>query len=716
MLGRLLKFKYGMLMLVVSIAASVLVYLWNPPVVQSVRNASFDQYQRWQPRAYLPAPVHIIDIDEESLRRLGQWPWPRTRMAELVTRLQQAGASAIAFDIIFSEADRTSPQSMLALWHPPAGVVRDLSALPDHDSLFATAIGRANVVLGFALDQGASGEGKSPQALPDTKANYIALGPPAQPYLHSFNSALTSLPGLQSAASGNGAITFIPDSDGIVRKVPILVRQDNHILPSLAAEALRVAQHAKHYIVHTEAQQGMGLSDVRIGQLVIPTTPQGETWVHYTRPVASRYIPAWKVLAGQVPADMLKDNILLVGTSAHGLMDLRFSPVSGAIPGVEIHAQMLEQVLTGFGLSRPGWAKAVEVIAIVAGGVLIGIVTLASGGLLPLCTLLVVLLLMGAGGLAAYWGQLLLDPIIPALSLMLVFVVAGISRHTVVENHQRWVRQAFSRYISPNLLNYLIDHPDALVLSARRTQCSFIFTDLAGFTSLMEKLDPGEATKRLNTYLDSMIAIAFAHQGTLDRIVGDAVAIMFSAPVRQVDHQQRALECALAMHAFAQDYLAELNRQGHEFCATRIGVHSGEVVVGNFGGAAIFDYRALGDPVNTASRLEQANKQLGTLICVSEATLSGCRNIPARPVGQLQVKGKSGLLKIFEPSLKPPENNAEYLAAFSLMCAHEADALPTFERLLQRYPADPLVILHVDRLQRGQRGDVISGRENDVQK
>lgn len=702
-MSTLRKFRVGAVLVLLTIAASTLLYLWNPVPLQTLRNAGFDQYQRWQPRAYQSAPVHIIDIDEASLRLYGQWPWPRTRIADLVTKLQQAQAASIAFDIVFAEPDRTSPLAMLRDWNAPAGTSRQLAQLPDHDAVLAQAIRGGKVVLGFALDQEVSSA-----ALPQVKANYVVLGEPPQPYLHAFERALTSIAVLQDAASGNGAITFIPDADGVVRRVPLLVRQGEHQLPTLAAEALRVAQDAPNYLVHSANHAGTGLADVRIGKVQIATTPQGEVWLHYSKPVPSRYIPAWQVLQGKVPPAQLKDAILLVGTSAHGLMDLRFSPVAGAIPGVEMHAQLLEQVLTGNSLNRPGWATSAEVLTIVIAGVLLGVVTLTAGGMLSLITLLSMLALLAGGAWQAYSGaHVLLDPLAPGLALLLIFLVAAVSRHIVVEQHQRWVRQAFSRYVSPNLLNYLIEHPDALVLSARRTQCSFIFTDLAGFTSLMERLDPEQASQRLNTYLDSMIAIAFKHEGTLDRIVGDAVAIMFSAPVTQADHQQRALACALEMHAFAARYLTDLNAQGQEFCATRIGVHSGEVVVGNFGGASLFDYRALGDPVNTASRLEHANKQLGTLICVSEATLAGCHQIAARPIGRLRASGKSQELNIFEPAQMVPDNDAQYRAAYVLMRDQDPGALLAFEQLALEFPQDPLVRLHVWRLRQGRQGDLI---------
>lgn len=697
--------KLKFLVPIITICVGILIYLWEPVSLQILRNATFDQYQRWQPRDYQDVPVRIIDIDDESLQRLGQWPWPRTLEAELVSRLQDSHAAAIAFDIIFAEPDRTSPQAMMELWRPPVEIRRQLSRLPDHDTVLAKILGRGSVVLGFAMERESARN-----AIPVVKARYVEMGEPPYPFIPDYSGTVHSLPSLEEAAAGNGALSFIPDVDGVVRRVPLLVRQGTTLLPTLSAEALRVAQGARNYTIRSAPGHGVGLAEVRIGELIIPTTPQGEIWIHYTKPVAERYIPAWKVLAGEVPAEQLANHILLIGTSAKGLMDLHFSPMGSGIPGVEIHAQVLEQLLNGIELNRPSWAGAIEALTIVCGGLVVGIVGLSTGALFSSFAFLLLLMALWAAAWRAFVaGGLLLDPVTPTLALSLTFFFSTIVRHISTELRQRWVKQAFSRYVSPNLVTHLIEHPESLELGGRRQQCSFVFTDLVGFTPIIESMDPGDAVALLNAYLDRMIAIAFSHHGTLDRIVGDAVAIMFSAPIVQPDHQRRALVCALEMQRFAMQYADDLNAKGIAFGQTRMGIHSGEVIVGNFGGATIFDYRALGDPVNTASRLESVNKNLGTLICVSEATLSGCPDMPARPIGRLVLKGKSQPLMVFEPldPLTFGKVDADYLNAFELMRNERAEALDVFERLATQRHNDPLVTLHLGRLRAGIVGDLI---------
>ncbi len=695
----------GWLLPIAAVVAGIALYLLDPLPLQVLRNAVFDQYQRWEKRVYQEVPVSVVDIDDESLARLGQWPWPRTRVADLVTRLQSAGASAIAFDVIFAEPDRTSPAAMLETWDPVPGLREQLGILPDHDTVFAQALHQGGVVLGHAPGaEPASSELVRP-------FDVVDMGPSPLPFLHTFDGTIASLTVLQQAAAGNGAISFIPDSDGVIRRVPLLLRLGDQAIPSLVAEALRVSQQASDYAVITSEEAGAGLEEILIGELTVPTTAEGEMWVRYTHGGDGRSIPAWKVLAGEATTESLRGRIVLVGASAKGLQDLHFSPLGQIIPGVEVHAQALEQIIAGDPLTRPNWASGLEVLLILIGGLVVGFVALSAGALWSAGLAILVLAATGWGGWFAFSRHgLLLDPLTPGIAMLGVFMIGSLQHHLASERRQRWVKEAFARYVSPNLVAHLVDNPADLELGGTRRECSFIFTDLAGFTSLMEKLDPAEAVSLLNTYLDNMIRIAFEHEGTLDRIVGDAVAIMFSAPVEQPDHRQRALRCAEAMHRYASRYAAEAKARGIPFGVTRIGIHTGEVTVGNFGGSTIFDYRALGDPVNTAARLESVNKQLGTLVCVSEATLSGCRGVAARPVGKLVLKGKTEPLMVYEPMFAVEGNavpSGPYQIAYDLMSAQDPDAHEMFQMLLKERPDDGLVKFQLKRLQAGQNGDLI---------
>jgi len=465
-----------------------------------------------------------------------------------------------------------------------------------------------------------------------------------------------------------------------------------------------VAESARTVVIHAGDD---GMAAFGLGRHTVPVTASGEFWVHFSRAAPRRTVPAWQALEGSAPAGAFDKAIVLVGTSAQGLQDLRFSPLGGIIPGVEVHAQALEQVLAREWLQRPAWAGAAEAVVLVAGSLLLYLLALHLGALPAALAALALLASLHWGAWQAYAsGRLLLDALTPSLGMAGAFVMASLLRHRASERRQRWVRQAFARYVSPNLVAHLVDHPQQLALGGRRQQCSFVFTDLEGYTGLMESRDPEQAVSLLNDYLEQLIQIAFDHDGTLDRIVGDAIAIMFSAPVPQADHAARALACALAMQRAAAAYAAAQQVRGIPFGRTRIGVHSGEVVVGNFGGAAIFDYRALGDPVNTAARLETLNRHLGTRLCVSEAIRAACPEAAMRRIGQVLLKGKQIPLAVYE-ALDAASADKDYDDAQALLAAGSDAALAAFARLQSQRPQDGLVAFHLQRLQAGESGELV---------
>ena len=691
------------------LAAALALWVTDPIVLSHLRVAQFDQFQRWQPRQAGPDVVRVVDVDEASLAAYGQWPWPRTRLMELVQRLQEAGVRAIAFDVLLAEPDRTAPQAMAKLWQSaPANAV--LQTLPDPDLALAQALSGAGVVLGSSLSQSAAPHLDTDRVQqPALPFRVVSTG--AQPAKAlEFAGAVWPLPLLSAQADGLGAMNFTADADGVLRRVPLMFRLNGQWVPSLSAETLRVAQGARNYLVRSNEA---GVQEVRVGALTVPTTAQGEIWLDFGQQLPGLLVPAAQVLSGQLATDQWKGKVVVIGSTAAGLMDMRSSPLGHLMPGVQAQAMALSQMLSAQHLLRPAWARGAEGLALLLSMLVTGVVALRAPvrWSASLAGVLAMALLAGA-----WWAFLqerwLLDAINPALAVLLTFALASGVRHRKTERQQRWLRQAFSRYVSPNRVAHLMAHPEQLVLSGKRQQCSFVFTDLAGFTSMIEASNPAQIVSVINAYLDAMLTIIFKHEGTLDRFMGDALVVMFSAPVPQADYRQRALDCALDMHAFASSYARQQQARGLPWGSTRIGVHSGEVIVGNFGGQNFFDYRALGDPINTAARLESVNKHLGTRVCVSQAILDGCLNVSVRPVGRLLLKGKSAALHAFEPvatmDATACASPADYAVAFeALRQGPQAVALAHFEALAARHPLDPLVVLHLARLRQGESGDLI---------
>ncbi|MBK8175930.1 MAG: adenylate/guanylate cyclase domain-containing protein [Rhodospirillales bacterium] len=703
-------------MSVIVLIAAAFVSRAEPSFLVGVRESLFDSYQRLEPRVARDAPVRIVDIDEESLARLGQWPWPRSRLAELLQKLDDARATTVALDILLAEPDRTSPSRLLLpRWQGASSHGEGAEALPDYDQQLAATMATGRVVTGFALVEAGL------TALPAMKAGLAFVGegggsddaPAAAAVLASVPGAagaVGTLPMFEHAAKGNGALSISLSAGGVIRRLPLLLQAGGHILPSLGAEALRVAQGSDTYVVKV-ADGGHGIDEVQIGAYRIPTDRAGQIWLYASKPVTSRFIPAWKVIVGEVPPAELEGRIVLIGSTARGLQDVHQTPLGDDVPGVEFHAQALEQVIHEVYLRRPDWAKGAEILTLLALGATVLTVGSRAG---PTWTAVCA----GAGVVGAFavsWEAfiavgLLLDPLFPAATVIAVYFVSSLLRHLQTEREQRWIRMAFASYISPKLVNALIEDPGQLQLGGERRELTFLFTDLEGFTPLVERTPPAVVVPALNAYLDGMIRIAFAHDGTVDKIIGDAVHIMFGAPVADPAHAERAIACALEIDRFAKDFARQKRSEGLAFGQTRIGVNSGIAIVGNFGGALRFDYTAHGDAINTAARLEGANKYLGTRLCVSEETARRSATFFGRPAGNLLLKGKTEPVRVFEP-LDPGAVDDDalraYEAAFALLEAGDPAAEAAFAATVGRAPEDGLAAFHLRRLRAGQTGSTV---------
>ncbi len=697
-------------LLILIASAFTLLYLAEPDLIKRLRNYEFDLLQQLRPRPSQDFGIVIIDVDDESLHKIGQWPWPRNIIADLLKALQAVQPKVIGFDMLFAEADRTAPVEFLKHWQLPDLLRQQIAQMPDPDQELAKIFRQNPVVLGFATDlQQAS------QALPLSHSHFIRLGVTPDESLPKFTGVVKALPLFEEAAQGNGAILFVPDNDRVIRRVPLLVGIKEQLFPSFDLEIVRVARGLQNYVIQAEsANPAYSYGQIVLGDLAIPLDTHDQFLVYYSKPNAYLTIPAWKILSGEWPKALPDHLIVLVGVSARGLNDLHFSASGAIISGIEVHAQVIEQILSQTFMLRPQWIEMVEISYVLVVGSVLGFTAFRRRIGISL------VLLIGCQIFAlvvSYWlfvlNGWLIDSLTPIVLVLVIYSGGLLIRHLENERQSRWIRSVFSRYVSPNLVNYLIAHPEQVIVNAQRLECSFIMTDLAGSTQFMENADSAKVAQLINDYLDQLIAIAFRYNGTLTRIIGDGVAIMFSAPLMQNDHRQRAIECALEMGKFTKIYATALRLQGTEFCDTRIGVNTGVVLVGNFGGRAIFDYRALGDPINTASRLESVNRYLGTQICISESTLNGCHNVISRPIGQLLLKGKSQAFMTYEPlginsGTQRVERDHEYEQAYHFLLQNQSShALAAFQKLLANRPHDTLVAFHIARLQKGEYGNHI---------
>ncbi|MCP5373041.1 MAG: adenylate/guanylate cyclase domain-containing protein [Hyphomicrobiales bacterium] len=398
--------------------------------------------------------------------------------------------------------------------------------------------------------------------------------------------------------------------------------------------------------------------------------------------------------------------------AARAAAGLRDQVARGSIPGVYVHATAVNNILAGDALrplGPPLRQGTVFALALAAAAAALLLSPALSAPLLALAaaawTALAVALFRGAVVLP------LLDPLVAG---GVTAVVLYAYRFTVADRDKRFLRTAFASYVSPNLVEELARDPGMLKLGGERREVTSLFTDLEGFTTLVEKTDPQTVARVLNAYLDGVVSIVFDHQGTIDKVIGDAVSVIFSAPLAQPDHARRAVDCARAIDAFARDFTRRQNADGVPLGKTRIGVNSGVVLVGNFGGSRFFDYTAHGDAINTAARLEGVNKYLGTAVCVAGTTARLCPGFTGRPVGDLVLKGKTEAVAAFEPLT--PERLAtgavrDYITAFGRMRDGDPGAEAAFADLVARHPDDPLAAFHLARLRAGETGTTIVLRD-----
>src|ERR1035437_5865892 len=389
----------------VLIAAAILLRYIDPFFVRSLRLIAFDSYQRLNPEKYDPGlPIRIVDIDEQSLSRIGQWPWPRTTVGDLLLKLASEGAAVVGFDILFAEPDRTSVEEIVKRLPTPQAnlLIAATAGQPTNDQAVAAALKQTPSVLSVALGQ------QTTTASPP-KAGFAVAGQDPRPFIIGFDGASKNLQPLDDAAHGIGAFNWTPDRDQIVRRVALIYRMGETLVPSLAAETLRVAQQASSYLLkasnasgETALGQSTGLNHIRIGTVEVPTDNSGGVYLKFRHFNQAAYIPAWKVLAGEVPKDDIDGRIILIGTSAPGLLDLRATPLDAAVPGIEMHAQVIEQLLTGRFLTRPDYALALEQFVVLALGIMLALLlprvsakTAAAVGLLTIGLIVI-------GGWAAF--------------------------------------------------------------------------------------------------------------------------------------------------------------------------------------------------------------------------------------------------------------------------------------------------------------------------
>jgi len=634
--------------------------------------------------------VVVVTVDQPDLdffKKQGiTWPWPRRVYTPLINYCRFAGAKAVIFDILFTEASSYGPADDLSF------------------ARAATAAG--NVELPFFLSR----DQKPPNPLTPAllqKAGLTIPGPLPRHQPH-FRSVVTPIAPLLIAADALGNVECRPDADGIYRRIPLVVPFHGKWLPTLGFAAfhhfadpgpLKFAPHA-----------------LLVGKTRIPVDSRGRFLLKFRGPArAHKRFSAANVISSEFrrehglapiyPPQDFAGKYVLVGLTAPGLLDLKASPVSAVYPGVEVHATLLDDLLRGDFLKPvPAWATWLEILLLAAA---MALIVLWFSGLLATLAGFVALAVIYLGlTVTAFHFSWWADPVLPGIALISSFALATAYSYATEGRQKLYIRRMFGQYMSETVINHLLEHPEKLQLGGERRQVTLFFSDLAGFTTISERLDPETVVGLLNDYLSAMTEIILEEEGTVDKFEGDAIMAFWGAPLDQPDQARRACRAAWRQQAA----LAELNRRLIDLdlppLSMRIGLHTGEAIVGNLGSARRFDYTVIGDTVNLASRLEGLNKFYSSHIMASAATVAGCgEGVEFRELDLVAVKGKEHAVRVFEvlglTDEVPPEvtwRRREFghgLELYRQSRFHEAQVY--FETILAEYPDDKPAKVFLER-------------------
>jgi len=647
----------------------------DPYPVQLLREKSFDVYQQIKPRT-LPNPedrlVTIVDIDERSLTEIGQWPWSRKTIAKMVVNLNNMGVAVTAFDMVFAEPDRLNPENVLGSLSGIDEQTREKILNQDsNDEVLSRVVSQANVVLGQAgyWDLVPNKAGKPFRKSIAVRKKTKDTPDPTQ-FLSNVPTLIRNLPLLEKGTKGVGMFSLNPSIDGIIRELPLVTKNGGVLYPALAVEAIRVGFQVSTLLVEVDSFgiSAIGVtpkSRVKPKGLKIRTNEKGVVRPYFAPSDKRLYVSAADVLNGTVDKSRIAGKIAFVGTSAVGLLDIRSTPIDPIIPGVEIHAQFVENALAidrklgavvapDLFLSRSQLIKGVEILIIALGGLLMIVITPMLGATRSL----MVFLVLSAGAVGGSWylfseQRVLLDATFAVFSTFLLYSTLTYMNFTQEEAAKRQTRDAFSKYLSPDMVNVVAENPDQLKLGGQKRDMTLLFCDVRGFTTISEQFDAEGLTQLINKLLTPLTNVILARKGTVDKYMGDCIMAFWNAPLDDPDHARHGCISALKM----LEEMAPLNAQleieakeeGRKHIPLKVGLglNSGECVVGNMGSDQRFDYSVLGDTVNLAARLEGQSKNYGVRVVIGYATYVQVPTLATIELDLIKVKGKTEAVRIF---------------------------------------------------------------------
>ena len=689
--------------------------------IKGLENFSYDVRLNWLMPNKIDQRIVIVDIDEKSLTEQGRWPWNRNKMADLVNQLfDRYHINVLGFDVVFAEKDESSglknleniQQKYFAQDANVKNFIANLESKLDYDQNFANALKNRKVVLGYYFRQDGNAQDSNIGVLPAASfvdGNFNGK-PIAFMQAQGFGGNLALL---QQNAASAGHFNPQPDIDGISRKVPMLIQYGGNYYEALSVAVAQLALNSAK--LEAGFADGIGVGDqyaglewLKLGTKYIPVDKDVSALIPYRgRQGSFRYVSATDVLTGKLPTNALANKIVLIGTTAPGLMDLRATPVQNIYAGVEIHANLIAGILNQNIKERPAYTMGAEVLLLILLGVLLALYIPVLSPLMATLVSIGSLVVMTLGNLAIWqYGNLVL-PVSSVLLMIISIYFVNMSYGFFVETRgKRQLAGLFGQYVPPELVEEMANDPESFNLEGESRDLTVLFSDVRGFTSIAEGLDPKQLTQLMNELLSPMTAVIHQYRGTIDKYMGDAVMAFWGAPLNDAEHPKHALQAAMQMLRELKPMNARFAAKGWPTVDIGIGVNTGNMTVGNMGSSFRMAYTVMGDAVNLGSRLEALTKVYGVHIIVSETVKSRVPEYLYRELDIVRVKGKAQSVAIFEPICEAglEDKNIKdelkfYREAIKLYRAKNWDlAELQFLNMQKAYPNTRLYLMYAERI------------------
>lgn len=629
--------------------------IYNPNVVKTFDNKIKDYmfiYRGVKPDS---KSVVVIDVDEKSLKSLGQWPWSRHKLAQILENLTNAGVGVIGFDVVFAEIDKSSPHIVLNNLNIQA------DDIPNYDEIFNNVVANTPTVLGYQFEL------EDKEFIKNEDLNIPAIiieknKTQGEDMLINAKGTILNHYKLQESGYTSGFFNNIPDVSGIVRSVPLVIRYEDQLFPSLALEIVRASSGIdKVFVNYSE----LGVDNIQIGDYQIPTDRHGRLVVNYRGPTKTfDYVSAVDVFNGDFDPAAVEGKVAIIGASAAGILDLRAIPFESVYPGVEVHANAVDNILTGDFLAQPHWADGANLLIIMAVAIIsVLLVTFTPFWVNPFVLFIFIGAILYGTFEALFTHGIILNTFLPLITIILAILVATFMDYMFEVKNEAMIKKKFASKVSPDVMESLLENPDSNVFSANSKEITVFFSDVRGFTNISEAMPSAQVLiEFLNEYMDPMTDIIIKEQGTVDKFIGDAIMAYWNAPGDVAQHADKALKATLEqLHAMDalnkklrldprfKDVVEMSDKQGVPIVDIGIGLNTGVAIAGEMGSSQRSDYTVIGDPINLGARLESLCKYYGSKCNISDFTkvqLTG--DYIYRSLDLVVVKGKSEPVQIWQ--------------------------------------------------------------------